>query len=800
MLVVNTILLISTICSATNIIISTDASVSPVMSSKLKRGIVTDPETDIRNNQEQFRGVQSTPKISSPQDINSKSSLHYRKAKVSDTQRVSHANPNQRSGSHAYGSVPKWQFSYASSPIQQTESRQNSPLAPYFNLLNNPSTYKVATSADQPPDTSKSIVSQSLQKVQQAYFPSYNAFRSNKPIELSSFANLEYPSYSSISKIISQDFQNGISSPTMQTPVYKSSPLPKAVEYAPIYAPSFPTMSSATSLFESPNKAMLASKQNDEATVDVNGKKVSVPIIQLQSDPGFSSAFPVFESQPLLLNANYPTESEFEFNFGDVPKANIVFQSQNVSPFSSPLSSFQGHVVPIQTASPQFPQYKGASIEVYSVPNVVPKVQGSYESLYNQPLLHFGKEHVGQLVNTQQNVVPSSISTEDILDDVEIINKKNPEPHPDHGDDDDEEEKDMRYKNPEEENEHKFEVDDVENEPGKYFKEPTTESDFKPSTYFPFKEYDETFGKYTKQTDDEDYADKPYSGYKNSSSDDDAEEEDPSSEYHAEYAESPKSHGSYEEEDEKEEESRKYEKRGETDENSHEIKPKRTRYYEKDFEREFEESYRKEIPKHRYVHVKEVPEIDSYNNPTSSRRQPENNGQARVNHERLEEPRTQESRIPHKILKTGYRDNAAHGTDTSAKKATKVVYEESYGYKNPKTGKYLKRAKTESAVEKYSPAKKSTAHKEDSYLRAAKYYKFKSPKTRDGLASRNKYPHSYSSASNWKLSKISTAVSEPNKRQLANPGDRAPLYRSSAVNGQMRPLTNAEILRDLTGI
>lgn len=204
-----------------------------------------------------------------------------------------------------------------------------------------------------------------------------------------------------------------------------------------------------------------------------------------------------------------------------------------------------------------------------------------------------------------------------------------------------------------------------------------------------------------------------------------------------------------------------------------------------------------------YVYVKEVPEIDSYNNPKPSRRQPENNGQARANHERFEESRAQESRIPRKdrkIPKTGYRDNAAYGTNTSAKKATKVVYEESYGYKNPKSGKYLKRAKTESAVEKYSPAKKSTAHKEDSYLRAAKYYKFKSPKTRDGLASKNKYPHPYSSANNWKLSEISTAVSKSNTRQLADSGDRAPLYRPRAVNGQVRSLTNAEILRDLTGI
>lgn len=206
-----------------------------------------------------------------------------------------------------------------------------------------------------------------------------------------------------------------------------------------------------------------------------------------------------------------------------------------------------------------------------------------------------------------------------------------------------------------------------------------------------------------------------------------------------------------------------------------------------------------------YVHVKEVPEIDSYNNPVTTKpikRQPENDGRAHVNHERYEESRAQETRKHRKIPRTGHRDNAALGSNISAKKATKVVYEEFYGYKNPKTGKYSKRAKTESAVEKYSPVKKSTAHKEDSYLRAAKYYKFKSPKTGGGLASKNKYSHLYSSPNNWKPGKISTAEAVPgsNARQLADPGDRAHLYRPSAVNGQVRSLTNAEILRDLTGI
>ncbi|XP_011149742.2 uncharacterized protein LOC105189381 [Harpegnathos saltator] len=797
MLVVNVILFISAVCSATNIVISSDTSVPSMMSTRLKRGIV-DPGPDARNNQEHYRGAQGASSISSLQDMNSKLAPHYGTAEALDTQMLTHANQNQRSASHAYGSVPKRQFS----PIQPTESYQNSPLASYFNLLNNPNTYKAATGVEKPADTSKSVASHSLEKLEDAYLPSYNAFHPHKSIELSGFSDFEYPSYSGISKIISQGLHNG--APTAAVQIPGDYPLPKATEYAHIYAASvLPTVSSATPLFQSSNKVKQTSEQKDKATVDANGKKV--PIIQLQSAPGLSGVFPVFGSQPFLLNADYPIESDFGFNFGDMPKANVALQSKNASPFLSPLSSFQGQVVPIQTASstPQFPQYKGASIEVYHVPNNVPKVQGSYESLYSQPQLHFGKEHAGQAVNPQPNVVPSSISSEDILDDAEIINKKNPEPHPVQPEDEEEEEgvKDMRYQNSEKEDESSAEEDDVEHVSGKYFKEPsTTESDFKPSINFPFKEYDETFRKHASQTDDEDSEDKPYSGNKNSSSGDDAEEEDSSSEYHVE---SPQLYRPYEVEDKEEEESQKYEKREEADEDSYEVKPKQSKSYGADFEREFEESYREELPKEEYVHVKEVPEIDSYNNPIPFKRQ--NDARGDVNVKQAEESKIQESRVfrkNRKIPKTVSRDNAAYGSDVSAKKASKVIYEEFYGQKYPKTGKYSKRAKTEPAVEKYLPAKKSTAHKEDSYLRAVKYYKFKSPKT-DGLTSpKNKYPHLYSSASNWSPSKFSTAgtASVSNARQLADSADGARLYRPSAVNGQIRSITNAEILRDLTGI
>lgn len=432
----NVVFLISAVCSAANVATSINAGAS---TTKLKR-VVVDPGRDTYNDQEQFDGAQSTERVSPPRDINSRSSPRYRNAKATDVRKVSYGNPNHGPGLHAYGSVPKQPFPYATTAIHQTESHQNSPLSPYFNILNNPVTYKAATSAGKPLDASKAIVS--LQKLQGTYHsPAYNSLHRDKSIELSDFSDSDYPSYASISKIISQSFENDASA--AQVPVYKTGyPLPKVAEYTRVYAPSFPTASSAaTSLFRSApssdkTKQSSAKQTNDEA--DVNGKEISVPIVHGNRDLS-AEVFPAFESQPFLLSASYPIESNLGFTYGDGPKFNMALQSRNASPFLSPLSSFQGHIVPIQTASgtPHFPQYKGASVEVYPVASNVPKARGSYESFYSQPQLHFGKAHGGQSANAQQN--GGRPSTEDILEDAEVINRKNPEPHPSQTDDNDEE-------------------------------------------------------------------------------------------------------------------------------------------------------------------------------------------------------------------------------------------------------------------------------------------------------------------------------------------------------------------------
>lgn len=197
-----------------------------------------------------------------------------------------------------------------------------------------------------------------------------------------------------------------------------------------------------------------------------------------------------------------------------------------------------------------------------------------------------------------------------------------------------------------------------------------------------------------------------------------------------------------------------------------------------------------------YVHVKEVPEIDSYISPSPSKQQ-KNNNKSHVRRKQPKESRSQESRISRenrKVPKTDYKDSIAYGSDISVKKTPKVIYEEFFGYKNPETKKYPKHIK----IEKFLTTKKLP--KEDDYPHAAKYYKFKSPKVGSGVISKDKEP--YLSANNWKLNKNSPekTVIKLNVRQLSNPGDEASFYGPSVFSGQVRSFTNAEIFRDLTGI
>ena len=97
--------------------------------------------------------------------------------------------------------------------------------------------------------------------------------------------------------------------------------------------------------------------------------------------------------------------------------------------------------MPISTAgsSPQFPQYKGAAIEVY--PTVGGFPTAGYEPLQTQPQLHFGHGNI-QNVQTVVGRRPAA-PVQEIRSDVEIINRKKPTtPPPTKDDDDDDEEED----------------------------------------------------------------------------------------------------------------------------------------------------------------------------------------------------------------------------------------------------------------------------------------------------------------------------------------------------------------------
>lgn len=201
-----------------------------------------------------------------------------------------------------------------------------------------------------------------------------------------------------------------------------------------------------------------------------------------------------------------------------------------------------------------------------------------------------------------------------------------------------------------------------------------------------------------------------------------------------------------------------------------------------------------------YAHAKKTSEIDKYDNPKLSKRQPKDAN--RAYEDRFTESKNQRSstsRKYRKAPKARYRDSIAYNTNIPTQKTPKTIYEESFGYKNPKSEKYNKRAKTEESIEKYSQSKKLP--KNDSYIRTVKYNKPKNFDDRDAFTAKNVNPQS-SFANNWKSKENSSGktASRSNLRQLATRDNRISSYMPSTLNSQARSLTNAEILRDLTGI
>ena len=158
-------------------------------------------------------------------------------------------------------------------------------------------------------------------------------------------------------------------------------------------------------------------------------EKASLPMLQVQKSRELPQYLPSTQGQqPLVLN---PVDQQFNFAV-KTPKLNSV---QLSTPFLSPLSSFQGQVVPISTVdnNAQFPQYKGAAVDVY--PTVSSFSPMAYQPIQPQLRLHFAHDNV-QRVQSVDNVRHATPAQE-IRSDVEIIDKKKPAPPPKTDDDED---------------------------------------------------------------------------------------------------------------------------------------------------------------------------------------------------------------------------------------------------------------------------------------------------------------------------------------------------------------------------
>ncbi|KAG7197246.1 hypothetical protein KM043_018369 [Ampulex compressa] len=733
----------------------------------------------------------------SSQDVSSKISPHYRAVKPA-------VQKNPYTGQSYMPEAQK--DSYRKQPVLQTEPYQSNQFTvPYFDsILGFPNTYKLAADSNKP---AAQISAQAAPLQAQflptigSYAPSATIFNQDKAISLPTFTDFMYPLYPGATQ--PQAVQSEASTTNSRLPVYKSAyPVAKSSEYSQVYAPNYQSTDAVSSAGNE--------KLPSATTVSVNGRKMSLPLLQLQSTEEYPGYLHGFDNQPVVLNSglNYQADPGLSFGFESAsPKPNIVEQPSNVSPFLSPLSSFQSQIVPIQApgGAQQFPRYKGASVDIYSAGNLA-KLPSSYESIQAQPQLHFATPNApnsGPSVGPRQTPARQFTPAEEIRADVETFNKKKPPPPRQHRDDEDEEEPEPKYKTNEKEySQSSAEDENSERSPGKIFKDSNSEGDFKPSKSFPFKQYDEKFGKYSKQADDEESGGKSFSKQRNypSAEEDDEEDGRASSKYRSGYSSPKSTYGKYEDEDEDDEESQKYEKRQDAEEDSdYEVQPKS--YYGKDLEQEYEESYRKELPKSKYVHVKEVPDVD-HEVPRSSKKHKESS-RSRANEDDSEETKGQSSRGSYnyqRAPKSSYRDTDAYSSEPFSKTAPKVVYEETFGYKSPEKGKYSRHAKDKKGAEKYSTHQKT---KEDGYSRVTKSPSRQiNTKAGDSYSYRNGDSYSYPSERKLKFysnSPDTNAFSGSFGKDFAALDERGSSVGTSKHGETYSPL-KSEFQRDLRGI
>nr|XP_050867674.1 uncharacterized protein LOC127071906 [Vespula vulgaris] len=445
------------------------------------------------------------------------------------------------------------------------------------------------------------IASSQIQKLRETNTNSNDDDNDRKKIigGISGVTNYDYPFLSSQQKFVPSfsdiaNNQKEIPTNDVQLPVYRTHyPGPKNSDYVfTTYTPSHQSVSNLET------KLHQYFPENEATTTT---KKITLPVKNSQYMPVYLRTF---ENKPVLLNhdLNY-LQPNLNFGFIGAKEKTIAQAANNISPFQSSISSFQGQVIPIQTASstPQFPQYKGAAVATYPVSLDLAKIPRTYEPLRTQPQLHFQNVLATPIVNPYQNVNLNSKAAEEIRDDVEIINKKPPQP-PRKNDEDEFDDGDKSV-----EAEYGPNYNDEEVYRSKNTKESSLENDFVPSKSFPFKEYDEKFGKNFKKNNKDDEDDKPNSDKFQSYSSSENDEDGRSSKYSDDYESSEARRTNYENDDEDEDGNERYESEREPEEDRKE-EPNRSKYFRIDFEREFDDIYKKPLTKNKYINTKEVPE------------------------------------------------------------------------------------------------------------------------------------------------------------------------------------------------
>ncbi|XP_012278398.1 uncharacterized protein LOC105698598 [Orussus abietinus] len=625
------------------------------------------------------------------------------------------------------------------------------------------------------------------------------------------------PSFSSFSSHPSGAYSFGGS------PLYTSATHLHHAGPAPIYKYAYPRNSELSHTYapRHQNAANFAatnlnSHYSGLPTVEFNGKKISLPILQLQSSQSMPSFVQAIEAQPVILGSglDFQPDLAFDYNF----KHSSPPQTRSAPVIRADSTFNRAQVLPVHTArsTPEFPQYQGARVGAFPSFGYDRPI-GQYQALTSQPQLHFTNANQPAATHQVINANPNA----EIREDVEIIKKKKPHSPPRHDEEEDQRNDGYSPANKD------YGRQEESSRPSKF---PKTE--YKSPKSFPFKSYDEKFGKFSKAAFEGSFPSRQFSKFRrmHTSGEEENDHDGRPSKYHSDYAH-PKSqqakktseeHPETEEEDDDEEyegESQRHEQEDDAEEEEEESAPKSKAYrdYGREFEKEFEESYRRELPRNKYEHVKEVPDIDesSYtsnkktsgtqDSPRSSRSSSDDRSDS--SEESEEQHGTKHS--PKKIKSPkypSYEDYVGHGTSENSKKSPKIVHEDSYGYQKPEEKSYTKYVKDDDGNEKYSNVQKGP--KGDSYRHSTKSsFKSASPKKGDNGSYESGDSYSFSSGNSWESNKKPTQKSDSSGNASSTVSSSVPTHpegESSSASAESRTnpryIPTEIVLRDLIGI